>query len=124
MQEIIERKLGENGELSPKVCEEFGLSEYDPSNYIELETLGKGGFGIVKRCKFIPKHEFHAIKKVNMQGISRKEMLSMISSYLVEYEIFSKKLNQIQHPNIAAFKGGHFITNAINNSSECLVLFT
>ena len=64
MQEIIERKLGENGELSPKVCEEFGLSEYDPSNYIELETLGKGGFGIVKSCKLIPIHEFHAIKKV------------------------------------------------------------
>ena len=67
---------------------------------------------------------FHAIKKVTIQGIPRKNMFDNLSSYLVEYEIYSKKLNEIQHPNLPLFKGGHFISNPVNKSIAYLVLIS
>ena len=68
MEEIIEELLGIDGLLTKNICEELGLKEYDPTMYLELEALGSGAFGIVRKCMFIPKHELHAIKTVKSKG--------------------------------------------------------
>ena len=123
MENIVKRTVGAPGELTIEICKQFGLTEFDPTKYIELETLGSGAFGVVKKCKYIPIHEFHAVKKVSIQGTSRAKMIDKIASFLVESEIF-KKLHRIQHPNIASFKGEYYIIDPVTNKIESLVLVT
>ena len=71
----VENFLVEEGGLTIERCQKEGLKEYDPNQYIELETLGQGKIGIVKKCKFIPKHELHAVKFVNVQNKNMKRNL-------------------------------------------------
>ena len=68
MEQSIEKMLKIDGILTVEACLKIGLKEYDPSLYHELEILGVGSFGIVKKCKYLPNHEFHAIKILKIQG--------------------------------------------------------
>ena len=123
MEEIVEEKLGKDGELTTKICEEFGLKEYDPAQYLELETLGSGAFGIVRKCKFIPQHELHAVKMVKIHGIKKSKIIQNIGSYFVETEI-SKRILTIKNPNLASFKDNCFILDSSRSKIESLVLIT
>jgi hypothetical protein len=117
MKEYVEEMLGEDGHLTIELCKEFGLKEYDPTQYYELETLGSGAFGVVRKCKYIPKHELHAVKTITIQGIRREIMLNNIASFLVEAEI-SKNLLKIQHPNLAIFKDNWYIIDLITEAGD------
>lgn len=123
MEEIVEERLGIKERLTIEICEQFGLREYDPTQYHELETLGSGAFGVVRKCKYIPRHELHAVKMVKIQGIEKRKVTNNIASYFVETEV-SKNILKIQHPNLAAFKDNCFVLASSRSSIESLVLIT
>ena len=93
MRDFLYERLGESGQLTREICQEFGLKSYDPAKYHELETLGNGALGWVKKCKYIPIYEFHAVKTVDILTKKREKMISRIASYLVEAIIPRNFLN-------------------------------
>ena len=105
MHDYVEKFLNEEGGLTIERCQQEGLKEYDPDQYIELETLGKGACGIVKKGKFIPQHELHAVKTVRMRGISGEIIKEKLVCFLVEAKIciVKKRSNNILYVNILEF---------------------
>ncbi len=80
----MEEFLDEEKELTVERCKNLGLKEFDTKEYIELDILGKGSYGIVKKYKFIPKHELHAVKTVKIKNIPEEKVKKYIISFLVE----------------------------------------
>ena len=63
-------------------------------NYILLEKLGKGQFGIVFKAKDIRTNKFYAIKKIKKQNIQQYSILKT----LLQTEV--SIMHSINHPNI------------------------
>jgi serine/threonine protein kinase len=119
MEEIISSRIGKGG-LTVEFCKEYGLREFDPSIYIELETLGEGAFGIVKKCMEIKNRELHAVKKMKIKGIKHSKMIDNLGSFLVEREV-SRNLLSLKNPSIACFKDNFYILDQ-NQDIESVVL--
>ena len=122
MHNYVEKFLNEEGGLTIERCQKEGLKEYDHNQYIELDTLGRGAYGMVKKCKFIPIHEFHAVKTVRIQGIPHEKMKKNVVGFLVETNI-CKKLKDINHPNLASFKNSCYLLDSSGNI-QSLILIT
>jgi serine/threonine protein kinase len=121
MEEFLSNKLGK-GDLTVDICEEQGLKLFDNFYYKELETLGKGAFGVVLKCMQIEHRDMVAVKIVQLNSKSREKMIQNLGSYFVETEIL-KKVHKIFNPNIACLKNNFYIPDE-KGVIQSLVLVT